>query len=124
MGSFVRLQKRKGNINLEIVSSTIGSDYNYAKATLTSVNKSRIGKLQLNTRFFAQYGSGNNWASESQLYLAGANPETLMDNKLTRAQGFIPNDWIGYGESTNKFHMGGGLNLRGYAGYLAPEVRC
>ena len=33
MGSFVRLQKGKGKINLEIVSSTIGSDYNYAKAT-------------------------------------------------------------------------------------------
>ena len=34
---------------------------------------------------------------ESQLYLAGANPEALMDNKFTRAQ-FIPNDWIGVTE--------------------------
>ena len=46
------ITKKEKEINLEVVSSTIGSDYNYAKATLTSVNKSRIGKLQLNTRGF------------------------------------------------------------------------
>ena len=45
-----------------------------------------------------------------------------MDNKFTRSQGFIPNKWVEYGESTNQFHMGGGLNLRGYAGYLAPDL--
>tara|TARA_Y100001978_G_C23700921_1_gene440856 strand:- start:5084 stop:5980 length:897 start_codon:yes stop_codon:yes gene_type:complete len=115
-------KKGNGNLNLEVVSSTIGSDFNYAKVALTSINKRRIGKLQLNTRFFAQYGSGDNWASESKLYLASANPEDLMNHKLTRAQGFVPNDWTGYGVSTNQFHMGGGLNLRGYAGYLAPEL--
>ena len=45
-----------------------------------------------------------------------------MDNKLTRAQGFIPNEWTNYGESSNQFHMEIGLNLRGYSGYLAPEL--
>ena len=119
---FYEYKQGIGNLNLEIVSTTIGSDYDYAKIAFTSINKSRIGKLQINTRFFAQYGSGKNWANESQLYLAGANPETLMDNKFTRSQGFIPNEWVEYGESTNQFHMGGGLNLRGYAGYLAPDL--
>jgi outer membrane protein assembly factor BamA len=58
---------------------------------------------------------------ESQLYLAGANPEQLIDNKYTRARAFVPKDWLGYGVDVNHFQMGGGLNLRGYAGYLAPE---
>ena len=45
-----------------------------------------------------------------------------MENKFTRSEGFIPNQWLGYGSSTNHFQMGGGLNLRGYAGYYAPEI--
>ena len=32
-------EKEGGDINIEIVSSTIGSDYNYAKATLTAINR-------------------------------------------------------------------------------------
>jgi len=40
-----------------------------------------------------------------------------MDNKFVRSTGFFPNEWLGYGESTNHFHYGGGLNLRGYSGY-------
>ena len=115
-----KYKKGNGNLSLEVVSSTIGSDYDYAKIAFTSVNKSKFGKLQFNTRFFAQYGSGKNWANESKLYLAGANPEALMDNKFTRSKGFVPNEWTNYGESTNQFHIGGGLNLRGYSGYLAP----
>ena len=117
-----KYKKGTGNLNLEVISSTIGSDYDYAKIAFTFINKSKVGKLQFNTRVFAQYGSGKKWAIESQLYLSGANPEALMDNKFTRAQGFVPNEWTNYGESTNQFHMGGGLNLRGYSGYLAPEL--
>ena len=56
------------------------------------------------------------------MYLAGANSEELVENKFTRSIGFIPNDWLGYGAKTNSFHSGGGLNLRGYSGYLAPEL--
>ena len=111
-----------GKLNLELTSSTIGSDYDYSKVVLTSVHKSKLGKLQLNTRLFGQYGSGTNWAGESRLNLAGANSEELMENKFTRSEGFIPNQWLGYGSSTNHFQMGGGLNLRGYAGYYAPEI--
>jgi len=55
------------------------------------------------------------------LYLAGANPEELMDNKYTRSQGFFDPSWAGFGSGTNYFQSGGGLNLRGYAGYLAPQ---
>ncbi|MBL6663606.1 MAG: M1 family peptidase [Flavobacteriales bacterium] len=111
-----------GELNLELTSSSVGSDYDYSKVVLTSVHKSKLGKLQLNTRLFGQYGSGTNWAGESRLNLAGANSEELMENKFTRAEGFIPNQWLGYGSTTNHFQMGGGLNLRGYAGYYAPEI--
>ncbi|MBU0765559.1 MAG: hypothetical protein KJ607_12055, partial [Bacteroidetes bacterium] len=30
---------------------------------------------------------------------------------------------LGFNETTGHFHHGGGLNLRGYSGYLAPETR-
>ena len=58
-----------GKLNLELTSSTIASDYDYSKVVLTSVHKSKLGKLQLNTRLFGQYGSGTNWAGESRLNL-------------------------------------------------------
>jgi aminopeptidase N len=45
-----------------------------------------------------------------------------MDNKYTRAMGFFPPSWGGHGVTTNHFTAGGGLNLRGYSGYLMPEV--
>ncbi len=111
-----------GNINLGVRSSTIMSDYNYANVNLTVINKNKLGKkFNFNTRFIAQYGTGNNGAPESGLYLAGASPEEMMENKFTRSMGFFPTEWAGFGASVNHFHHGGGLNLRGYAGYLAPE---
>ena len=44
-----------------------------------------------------------------------------MNNEFTRSTGFIPNECLGFGTSTNNFHHSGGLNLRGYAGYLVPQ---
>lgn len=117
-----RYSKGNGKVNMEASSSSFGSDYSYARLTMTSINRNKLGKFQFNSRFFAQYGSGSNWASESQLYLAGANPESMMENKFTRASGYVPTDWLGYGADSKQFQMGGGLNLRGYAGYLAPSI--
>src|SRR5439155_21221964 len=112
-----------GNINLSLRSSTLASDYDYAYANLTVVNKNRLGKkFNFNTRMIAQYGSGKNWANESQLYLAGANSEELMDNKFTRSQGFFAPSMAAYGQTMNHFNAGGGLGLRGYSGYLAPQA--
>ncbi len=70
---------------------------------------------------FGQIGFGNNLPSESMLFVAGANNEDLMNNKYTRAMGIIPPDWGGYGNTTNHFTAGGGLNLRGYSGYLLAQ---
>ncbi|HET7818775.1 MAG TPA: hypothetical protein VFL70_05665, partial [Bacteroidia bacterium] len=109
-----------GKINLDLRSSTLMSDYDYATIRLTVINRNKLGKFILNTRTFAQFGTGNNFPKESALYLAGANPEEMMENKFSRSRGFFPDEWMGYGTDYNHFQMGGGLNLRGYAGYLAP----
>ncbi len=110
-----------GKLNLDLRSSTLMSDYDYANLRLTAVNKNHFGKFNFNTRVFMQYGTGSNGPKESALYLAGASPEDLMENKFTRAAGFFPTEWMGYGVDVNNFQMGGGLNMRGYAGYLAPQ---
>lgn len=110
-----------GNIVMNFRSSAFTKDYDFSAITLNVVNKNDLGKININTRLFAQAGFGNNIPSESALYVAGANGEELMDNKYTRSAGIFPSDWSGYGNATNHFTAGGGLNLRGYSGYLLAD---
>lgn len=116
---------RFGSVNnvatVSLVSSSLGSNYDYSKIIFNNISKVALGKLDVNARVYFQYGTGINVASESALYLAGANPEEMMEDKFTRSRGFVPVDWLGYGAQTNHFQQGGGLNLRGYAGYVATE---
>ena len=79
----------KGNINFNLKSSTLGGDYDYAQLSMTVVNYNKLGKLNLNTRTFVLFGTGANTPEESALYLAGANPEQMMESKYTRAAGFF-----------------------------------
>ncbi len=111
----------KGNLLLNVRNSSVGSVNAFAQATLTAINESRLGRMNLHTRCFLQFGTGAT-PRESQLFLAGASPEEMMENKYTRSVGFVPYDWAGHGASVNHFHAGGGLGLRGYAGYVAPEL--
>jgi aminopeptidase N len=114
--------KNGGNtLDLSFRSAAFTDDFNFSKITLCNVNSQKIGKLNLKTRLFGQLGFGEDWPIESMLYLAGANPEEMMDNKFSRSVGFVDRTWLGYGIETNHFQMGGGLNLRGYAGYLGAE---
>ncbi|MEC7864224.1 MAG: hypothetical protein VYB55_04095, partial [Bacteroidota bacterium] len=110
-----------GKINLELKASALGSSYDYNVLSLSAKNNNKLEKLKITTRAFFQIGTGSNWAEESKLGLAGANNEELMDSKFTRADGFVSSDYLSYDYTTNYFHSGGGLNLRGYTGYLAPE---
>lgn len=111
-----------GNVHFKMKTTGPGSDYDYSQLNMTSIHQFRIWKMQLRTRLFAQYGTGTNLARESALFMAGANPESLMGSKFTRSVGFMDYNWTGsYGASLNHFQAGGGLNLRGYAGYLVPE---
>ena len=118
---YYNYHRGNGAINLALKSSTLGSDYQYAQVSLEVLNTTQIHKLKLKTRFYALHTSGTNIAPESKLFAAGANPEEMMDNKYTRSTGFINRDWVSYNSSLNHFQMGGGLNLRAYAGYLMPE---
>ena len=98
------------------------NDYSYVQ--LESVNSNYIGKIEVRTRLFGRYGTGTALPNESLLYMAGGSPEDMMDNKYTRSIGFVPDDWQGISRyDVNHFQYGGGLNLRGYAGYNAPDER-
>jgi len=113
---------KSGNGNFTITGRipSLGSDYNYGFVNLNSINNINYKKFEIKSRVFGQIGLGD-FPYESALYLAGANPEALIDNRFTYARAFFPTSWLGYGVSPNHFQYGGGLNLRGYAGYVAPE---
>ena len=49
--------KGSGKININLQSSSLSSDYSYNKVSLTAVNKTKVEKLKINTRFFIQYGA-------------------------------------------------------------------
>ena len=102
-----------------------GSDaFNYSYAQLEQIHRLRVGKLVINSRVYGRYGTGNNIPYESALWLSGSSPEEWMDNKYTRSVGFVPNDWRGISRyDLNHFQQGGGLNLRGYAGYFVADER-
>ncbi len=109
-----------GSMNWGLRSSSLFSDYNYAYLDLELKNNTNIHKLDLRTRFYGRYGTGNS-PLESALFLAGANPEEMMDNKYVRSKGFVPNRESRYDVFIKQFQYGGGLNVRGYAGYTAVD---
>jgi len=112
-----------GKIKMNLRSSSLYSDYDYAHLNLLVVNKNRLAKFLINTRFFAQYGTARRLAPESALFFAGANPEEMMENKFFRSQAFFADNWTGIGANVSPIQLGGGLNVRGYSGYAIPYQR-
>ncbi len=112
----------QGSVGLDLRTSNLGSDHDYHYLRIEAINTTEFWMLSLRSRAFLQLGYGTDWASESLLYIDRASPEELSDNRFTRSAGIFPADWAAYGVVPNHFHHGGGLNLRGYAGYLSPEV--
>jgi hypothetical protein len=110
-----------GTVSLKLRSSTIGSNYDYSYLTLNVNENMYAWKFAFRSRIMGQLGSGTDYAKESALFLASGNGEDLMNDKFTRSKAYVPEDWLGYGDVTNHFHQGGGLNLRGYAGYVVPQ---
>ncbi len=95
---------------------------NYSYAQLEAINTNYVAKFEVRTRFIGRYGMGNRIPNESMLYMAGGSPEDAMENKYTRSVGFIPTTWENISiYNTNHYQYGGGLGLRGYAGYNAPD---
>jgi aminopeptidase N len=98
--------------------------FNYGYIQFTGLHTTYIKRLELRTRIMGRIGMGTSIPYESALWLAGANPEELMENKYTRSKGFVAESWQGISRyETNHFQMGGGLNLRGYAGYFVADER-
>ncbi|MEZ4915931.1 MAG: M1 family metallopeptidase [Chitinophagales bacterium] len=95
---------------------------NYQYATFEFKDKYSFWRMDLKSRLFVRMGTKNP-PPESALYFAGANGEEMVENKYVRAAGFYPKQWVGsYGAVVNHFHYGGGLNMRGYSGYLVYET--
>lgn len=113
--------KGTGNFTISVRVPSVRSDFNYSYINLESINRINGKKLEFRSRVFGQWGYGN-FPLESALYLASANPEELINYRITRAVGIVPSEWATYGADINHFHEGGGLNLRGYSGYIAPEI--
>jgi hypothetical protein len=105
------------SLNLNLRSSVYPSSYNYFEATFKENIQFKYSDFR--TSFFARIGFGAT-PLESMLYLGGANPEAMAENKFTRSGGFVPFNWVALNTVPGNLHMGGGLNLRGYVGYLAP----
>ncbi len=113
-----RYNKNKafGTINANAITGVFG-DYKDLRINFEFKGKEKLGPLDVSSRFYALYRPKNIGANESSLFLAGANPEEMMENKYVRSAGFYPNSWVGsYSNQTTHAHFGGGLNLRGYAG--------
>ncbi|MFM6984362.1 MAG: M1 family metallopeptidase [Chitinophagaceae bacterium] len=115
-----RYKKGNGVINSSLRGNGMSKDYSYASFKIEVINHNTLGKFDVHTRWFMQHIEGSAIPEEFMLNLAGANMEDMLESKFTRSRGWIPQQWLGYGATTNHFQMGGGLNLRGYAGYLAP----
>ncbi len=106
-------------IKLHTKNSALFSDYNFAEAGLELKNFNTIFGMPLRTRLYGIYQTGNNIPMESQVFLAGANPEEMMDNKFTSAA--VLWDQTSFGTDFGNYQwLGGGLNIRGMTGYLAP----
>ena len=111
-----------GQMSVDIRASAFSKYTDYSYIRFQHIHHLKWWKMDLHTRVFAQYGVAQAAPFESMLYVAGANPEEMMDNKFTRSMGIVPPAWAKYGAVTNHFSYGGGLNLRGYTGYLLPSV--
>lgn len=112
---------RNGELSLRAQTSFLAPEFDYSSLTAHITNNEKVDMLRLRTRFYARYTNGKAIPSESMLYLAGAAPDELIESKFTRSAGFVPSAWAGFSENTNRFHAGGGLNVRGYAGYLVAQ---
>lgn len=117
--------KGYGSLLFTAHAPVLSDSFNYNYIQLEWKHTQLIDRLYIRTRLIGRYGSGAAMPSESALFLAGASPEEMMDNKYVRSMGFVPDDWVGSYDpySTSHFQYGGGLGLRGYNGYYATDRR-
>lgn len=114
-----------GSIKVQLRLSMPWSDADYGIINTTWLNTKNINKTVLKTRLFL-FGSRfvGNGGAESVLYAQGANPEELWENNITRNLGALriqePN--LIANNLGQNLHLGGGLNMRGFIGYMLPII--
>ncbi|MFO8054460.1 MAG: M1 family metallopeptidase [Bacteroidales bacterium] len=102
------------------ITSSLGQIIN-SKINVCLNTRRNIGSLILRNRGFFQYGLSQYYPIEDALLLSGGNMMDMMHHKIVRSPGIIPSQWYTYGNSPNHFHQPGGLNLRGYSGYISAK---
>jgi aminopeptidase N len=113
-----QLGASNGKFSMAVKTAAPFSKYHFSGIQGTLVQTANLHKLELKGRLYASYIYGDNVPGEFLLNLAGASTEELLENKFTRAAGIIPEPWMTYSATGNHFQLGGGLNLRGFAGYV------
>lgn len=97
------------------------SAFDYAYFQVEQVHEHKWGRLIWRNRLVGRYGKGKDLPLESLMWLSGASPEDMADNKFLRSRGWVPDSWASLTDrATGHFQYGGGMGLRGYNGYLVP----
>lgn len=115
-------QKTSVQYHIQLRTSALASDYQYAWLRATVLKTRNWNKLVMKARWIGQWGTGQ-FAPESRLNLAGGNGEEMADNKYFRSVRYSEDMGARYLQQSGNIHFGGGLGLRGYTGYLATESR-
>jgi aminopeptidase N len=113
--------KSTGNVSLQMRTTAPGSSYAWSGMSVEAQHSIYGKKSIFRLRGYVAFLGGSDIPLESKVFLAGANPEKMMENKFVRSWGFVPSAWTGFGENVGHFQHGGGLNIRGYNGYLSPK---
>lgn len=110
--------KNSGSWRIDFRSTTPWSDASYSYATFTWLNQMKLGKTVLRSRLYARTGTGGQSPAESMIYVSGASPEEMQENRYARDLSMLP---LGNDALNRSLHLGGGMNLRGFAGYTLPH---
>ena len=108
-----------GRLQISLRGGLSGRYYGVATAEYQE-HRRLPGGMTWRSRLFG-YTAAGDVPAQAMLYVAGGGPEDMLSNKYYRAVGFFPSAWRGYGAVTGPLYYPGGLNLRGYAGYVLPH---
>jgi hypothetical protein len=112
--SYYRGWKPKSLIQFNFISSTLGSDFNFAQTSLEILNKlwDNYSDWEIDLRFFAGYSEGD-VPLQYLFNLSGANSWGEFQQSFYRSKGSLPYPWRRNGHLYKK----GGGNVRGYTLY-------
>lgn len=92
--------------------------FNYQRLSAEFIHRRPFGKGRISSRVYAQGLTGSRPNPFAQLPLGGATYEEQMNNLLYRT-GWLNREQENLSNTFTHTHLGGGLNLRAYSGYLA-----